>query len=67
MTTKYKKGTQRWFVQQLLQQRGFDPAWRLRRRIERWRLPGLPGRASRATLKNLAQLRRLAPPRVRAA
>ena len=67
MTTKLKRGTQHWFAQKLLHQRGFDPEWRLRRRIERWRLPGLPGRTSRTILGNLGRLRRLAPPRVRAA
>ena len=41
--------------------------WRLRRRLERWRLPELLGVAARRVAQNLQRLPKLVPPRLRAA
>ena len=40
---------------------------RMRERLERWRLPGLPLRVARRVLRRLEVLRRIAPPRLGAA
>ena len=65
--TRFRKGTQRWFCRRLLSKDGFDPATRLRYRLERWKLPGFPGRTARTVHAQLLRLRRMVPPRVRAA
>lgn len=58
---------QKWTVRKLLKHDGYRAEERLRHRLSRWRLPGFPGRVARRVLSHLAQLRKLVPPRVRAA
>ena len=67
MEKKHKRGTQNWFSKQLLQQRGFSPEMRIRHKVDRWQLQGPPARTARTIHRNLLKLRRLVPPRVRAA
>lgn len=64
---KFRRQSQRWFAEHLLKKDGFDVETRLRSRLLRWRLPGFPGRIARRVAVQLARLRQLAPPRVRAA
>jgi len=64
---RLKKGTQRWFVKQVLKRSGCNQEERLSKLMARWRLPGLQGRVVRETLRNLRSRRRLVPPRVAAA
>lgn len=64
---RFRRSSQRWFVNRLLSQDGFYIERRLRQRLQRWRLPDLPGRVARRVAVQLQQLRRQVPPRVRAA
>ena len=64
---KYRRHTQRWTSSKLLQAQHFDPVERLRTRMCRWDLPGLPGRVFRRVHLNLQRLRLLVTPRTAAA
>ena len=64
---KFRRQTQRWFVNQLVAKDGFCPEQRIRAVMTRWRLEGLPARIARTVTRQLQQLRRLVAPRLRAA
>ena len=64
---RFRRGTQAWLMRKFRRARHYDPVERIRVRAARWNLPGTPGRCSRQIHRNLARLRALAPPRVRAA
>ena len=66
-TKRFRKGTQKWFTARLLRHDGYNVECRLRRRLQRWRLPDLPGRTARRMARQLCRLKKLVPPRVCAA
>ena len=66
-SARFRRHTQRWFTARLLERDGYNVENRLRSRLHRWRLPGFPGRTARIVIAQLARLRRLVPPRLRAA
>ena len=62
-----RKNTQKWLVRRILSRDGYCAEQRLRGRLERWRLAGPAGRIARRVLRQLGVLKRLVPPRLRAA
>ena len=67
MARKLRTHTQRWFVIQLQSMDGYNLTEWLRTRRHRWRLPGFPGRNALLVAAQLARLRKMVPPRLRAA
>ena len=67
MQRKVRRKTQSWFVSSLLKKDGTNIEERVRKKLARWKLEGLPGRNARKVTKQIGELRRLVPPRVRAA
>ena len=62
-----RKNTQKWLVRRILSRDGYCAEQRLRGRLERWRLAGPAERIARTVLRQLGVLKRLVPPRLRAA
>jgi hypothetical protein len=64
---RLRRRTQGWFAREFLAHKKFDVHARLRHRLQRWRLPGMPRKNADCVAKQLRQLRKLVPPRVSAA